>query len=683
MKKQILFLAAVAGFGLANAQQGYYMVPGNGTGNPKSLNTDLEYPNGGGLSAGWSVIVTGSSSTASYSAAQTIPFSFKFNDVAYTKYQVSTSGVLTFDLASTTAPDIVNAAIPAAGTIPEKSIMCWGLEVGSGDFIVTKTFGTAPNRQHWVMFNSAKEVGLKDGWVYMSIVLEETTNNIYLVDQRSQCITGSSNCTDKTTLTLGIQIDDNTAVSVTGSPNFACVNQNNPDATDNRYFEFRPGTQPANDIQLTSVDMNEFLISADAPYTVKVLAKNNGSAEVNSVKFRYFWSASDSTEGTATGLTLASGQTQSLSHPITWNPVVGAYPMTVKVIEVNGGSDGYVVDNSVTKTLNVVDKIYPRKILHEVFTSSSCGPCAPGNANFENIVGTKNQHTTIKYQMNYPGNGDPYYFAESGTRHSFYGINSIPRMEVDGGWDGNANSYTAGLYDQFAAKPAFVEITGSAAYSWKNTITADVTLKPSANFASSNLRLFGVIIEKATYNNVATNGETEFYNVCKKVMPSTSGLVLTGGLTKGTDVVKSLSYTFNGPYTLPPNGKSPINIATQNSIENWDNLAVVVFVQDVVTKEVFQSEMFDVVTTGLSDLESGISIFPVPASNQLVVNAREAFSGKTAAISVRNAMGQEVYTGSAVDGQAQVDVSAMANGIYFMSMQSGEKVLSRKFIVQH
>lgn len=683
MKKQILFLAAIAGFQLASAQQGYYLVPGNGTGNPGSLNNDVEYPNGGGLSAGWSVIVTGSASTASWSANQNIPFSFKFNDVAYSSYKVSTSGVLTFDLAAATAPDIVNADLPVKGDFPEKSVMIWGLEVGSGDFIVTKTFGTAPHRQHWIMFNSAKEVGLKDGWVYMSIVLEEGSNAIYMVDQRSQCITGSSNCTDKTTLSLGIQIDSTSAFKVPGTPNFASVTQNSPDATDNRYFEFRPGTQPAADVALISVNMNDFLISADAPYTVKVNAKNNGSDAINSLKLRYFWSASDSVEGTISGLSLASGQTASVSHPITWNPGVGQYTLTVKVLEVNGSTDGYSMDNMVSKSLSIVDKIYPRKILHEVFTSSTCGPCAPGNANFQSIVANKDQHSTIKYQMNYPGNGDPYYTTENGTRHSFYGINSIPRMEVDGGWDGNANSYTAQLYDQFAAKPAFVEITGSAAYTWKNTITANITLTPSANFNSANLKLFGVIIEKATYNNVATNGETEFYNVCRKVMPSTSGLALTGGLTKGTDVTKSLSYSFNGPYTLPANGKSPINLSTQNSIEDWTNLAVVVFVQDVTTKEVFQSETFDVVASGLEELESGISVYPVPASETMVVNAKDAFMGYTATVSVKNTMGQAVHTGMAVNGQYQLDVKNLANGIYYISIQNGDKVLSRKFVVQH
>lgn len=676
-------MVAAFAFQLVNAQTGYYLVPGNGTGNPRGLNNDLEYPNGGGISSGWSVIVTGVTATPSWSATQTIPFTFKYNDEAFTKYKVSTSGVLTFDLAAGIAPDLTNIALPAKSGIPDKSILAWGLEIGAGDFIVTKTFGTAPNRQHWIMFNTAKEAGIKDGWVYMSIVLEETTNHIYIVDQRSQCISGTSNCTDKTALTLGVQLDSNAAVMVPGSPNFATVNDNNPEAIDNRYFEFRPGSMPSADVALTSVEVNEFLLTADAPYTVKVKAKNNGSETITSLKLKYSWSATDSAEATATGLSIASGQTVVVSHPTTWNPAVDACKLTITALEVNGGSDSYFKDNTISKNVNKVDKIYPRKILHEVFTSSTCGPCAPGNANFESIVASKDKHTTIKYQMNYPGNGDPYYITENGTRHSFYGITSIPRMEIDGGWDGNANSYTNALYDQFAAKPAFIEIKGTASYSWKNTITANVTLSPSANFSSSNLKLYGVIIEKNTYNNTATNGETEFEHVCRKIMPSTAGMVLTGGLTKGTDVVKTLTYTFSGPYVLPVNGKSPINLATQNSIEDWNNLAVVIFVQDGVTKEVMQSETFDVATTGLEEIENGISVYPVPANNILNIKATDAFAGKKATVTFKNAMGQEVHTGNSENGTYQIDLTDIPSGIYFVTLQSGDTQLSRKVIVQH
>ena len=37
------------------------------------------------------------------------------------------------------------------------------------------------------------------------------------------------------------------------------------------------------------------------------------------------------------------------------------------------------------------------------------------------------EHNSIKYQMHYPGNGDPYFTYEGLDRYNFYGINSVPR----------------------------------------------------------------------------------------------------------------------------------------------------------------------------------------------------------------------------------------------------------------
>lgn len=98
--------------------------------------------------------------------------------------------------------------------------------------------------------------------------------------------------------------------------------------------------------------------------------------------------------------------------------------------------------------------------------------------------------------MSWPSTGDPYYTAEGGVRRTYYGVNSIPMMFVDGGWGGNAASYTDALYDQFAAKPAFMEIKGNVSLTWKNKITANIDITPVANFSSTNMKLFATIVEE-------------------------------------------------------------------------------------------------------------------------------------------------------------------------------------------
>ena len=131
----------------------YYYLPSTTNGNPGGINTDSEYPVGGGLSTTWTTISTAPAATPAWSTTQTIPFTFQFNGSAVTQFKVSTSGILTFDVNATTAPGYTKAALPDA-SIPDNSVCIWGLaSVGTNDLIVTKTFGTAPNRQQWVMFS--------------------------------------------------------------------------------------------------------------------------------------------------------------------------------------------------------------------------------------------------------------------------------------------------------------------------------------------------------------------------------------------------------------------------------------------------------------------------------------------------------------------------------------------------
>jgi len=212
--RNILRTLTISVFLLAGASVSaqYYYLPSTVNGNPGGLNSDGEYPVGGGLAATWTAISTAPAATPAWSSTQTLPFAFQFNGSAVTQFKVSTSGILTFDVAALTAPSYTKAALPDA-SIPNNSVCIWGLaSVGTNDFIVTKTFGTAPNRQQWVMFSSYGQVG-STCWTYWSMVLEETTNKIYVVDQRNSC-TGA-------TLSIGIQVNSSTAYSVAGSPSQA------------------------------------------------------------------------------------------------------------------------------------------------------------------------------------------------------------------------------------------------------------------------------------------------------------------------------------------------------------------------------------------------------------------------------------------------------------------------------
>ena len=98
----------------------------------------------------------------------------------------------------------------------------------------------------------------------------------------------------------------------------------------------------------------------------------------------------------------------------------------------------------------------------ESFTSSTCGPCVAGNVNVSNVLSGFNNsdYSLLKYQMSWPGSGDPYYTAEGGDRRNYYGVNAVPDFILDGNiWQGNSSSLTGSQITSVLASPAFVEMS--------------------------------------------------------------------------------------------------------------------------------------------------------------------------------------------------------------------------------
>ena len=673
MKKILLSIMAMVSFG-AYAQTGYYIAPGSGAGNPGGLNGDAEYPPGGGLPAGWTTVLTGPQNEM-WSANQSLPFAFKFNDQDVTSYKISANGVVTFDVATSITPSAVNGDLPNAG-VPNQSVCVWGVgATATGDFVVSKTFGTTGKRQHWIQYNSCSEANIGTGWIYASIVLEEGTNNIYIVDQRY-------NGTAASKISMGIQIDGSTAVKVSGTPAYAMKSVNDATTADNVFYSFIPGSQPADEAGITALNLANYLSVSSGPYDISMSVINGGSSAITSMDVEYTIDGGAAVSGKIIGLNIASGAKGTAVHPTKWSgATVGSHTVAVKIVKVNGADDTKVGNNTASKSLMVFDKAVDRKILNEVFTSSTCPPCTPGNINYNKVIDGRTKHSTIKYQVNFPGTGDPYCTKEVTDRMAFYAVNSVPRMEIDGGWDNNANSFTTALYDEYQSKPSFIEITGSVSLTWKNTITLDVNVNPLLDNASNNLKLHAAIVEGVTYANKKSNGETQFESVMKRMMTGSVGQVLTP-LKKDTKVSKKIAYTFNGGYRLPLDGSAGqhINHLSENSVETWNDLSVVVFVQDATTKEILQSETFPIALVGTEAVEQNLNLYPNPANNLFVVEANEMGN---ATVVVTDLQGKVVFNGNMTSGALSMNVADWSAGVYMVSVNGNNKNLNSKMVVRH
>jgi hypothetical protein len=334
----------------------------------------------------------------------------------------------------------------------------------------------------------------------------------------------------------------------------------------------------------------------------------------------------------------------------------------------------------------VVQNLTQRYNLFETFTSSTCPPCVPANTNMEQIFGNNpGEYVSLKYQMSWPGTGDPYYTLEGLTRRQYYGISAVPWMLIDGGWNQNGNSLTQGIFDQYQAIPAFVDLTANYSISGQ-TVSVDVEIDPLANVNSNNLRLFIAIKEKLTTQNVKTNGETEFHNVFKKFVTSDNGDPLSA-LTAGNTVNVSKSYTFNGSYVLPPNAGSPVDHATAHTVEEFSDLAVAVWIQDISTKEVLQAAEGNLVI-GIDDFDAethNLKVFPNPAKDVAFVSI-DADRNTSVDLTVVNALGQVVLSQtSTVDSGTNlinINTADFAAGVYAINVTVDGNTQTMKLTIQ-
>ena len=681
MVKRILFFISVCLLiGNFSIAQYWYLPQLTQQQNPNGLNSSDELPLSG-TSGGWTTVLSPGQTTPAWSATQTIPFTFNFNGSVVSQYKVSSTGILTFDLGATELPTADNAALPS-DSIPENSIVIWGIEgIGTNDRIVQQTFGSAPDRQYWVHFSSYTLGDTSSYWSYWAIVLEEKTDKIYIVDQRQK-----SSITK--TVTAGIQINDSLAFSVSGSPNLSVLSGSTTGPNDNIYYEFMYGSQSANDLRARKATMPGYANINDTLLVSGVIA-NYGTETI--ISFDINWNSNNGTIHTEsfTGVSIATNTDYSFTHTDKWSAIAsGNYTIDLWVSNPNGTTDENHSNDSTSASISVMNDLITRKSLYEVFTSSTCAPCVAGNANLEDLFGilpnigpNPNSWTMVKYQMNFPGNGDPYYTDEAGARANYYGVTGIPRLEINGAWNSNPGGLSQPTIDTYNT-PAFLDI-GAEFTIEGNTIDVEATFtstKDTLGLTDPSLVYHIAIMEHETNQNTGTNGETYFNYVMKKMVPDSSGTPI-GPFSANIPVSVNHSYTFQGSYILPPDGNSPINHNTEHTIEDFEDLVVVVWVQDTLTKEVHQSA-WAMNNTPVSIKESTdyqfLRFYPNPIFEKLTIEVKTPCQ-----ISLYNSNGQMIIQ-KTISRISTFDISTLPIGFYFLKAtdQRG-KLYTKKLIKGH
>jgi hypothetical protein len=292
---------------------------------------------------------------------------------------------------------------------------------------------------------------------------------------------------------------------------------------------------------------------------------NYGSTQVTSITASYEVDGAEPVEQTFT-VNLGSLATTSLNftQPIALeNP--GAYTVTMRVLQVNGQEDDIAENNMLVKAVSVPLDNVQRIPMIEHFSSSTCPPCVAVNNSMNTFCNNNpGRFTYTKYQMNWPGNGDPYYTAEGGVRRTYYGVSAVPFIELDGA--SNSGSVNQNVFNQHANQPGYFDVRGSFTTDG-NTIHVIADVMP---YVDVEARVYVSVNEKVTTGNVGTNGETSFHHVFMKMLPNAEGttFAFTAAEMQRLEFTQNLSGTH---------------------VEEMSDLEVSIWVQNYGSKYVYNS----------------------------------------------------------------------------------------------
>lgn len=319
-----------------------------------------------------------------------------------------------------------------------------------------------------------------------------------------------------------------------------------------------------------------------------------------------------------------------------------------------------------------------RNVLVEMFTNSHCSVCPGAHAAINAYSSTSPNASRVRYiyyHTTFPYSDDALSLAnttEPNARNAYYsGLTSTPNTFFDGVNQGRTySSFASNLDARMAVTTPFgIQLSGS-----KNgtTVTVTANISQSGAVSQNDLVVHMVAVENVTY--VGRNGVSPQNFVVRKMITPVAGdpLVTEAGSSK--QVTHSVTLT---------------NAVSMNSV------GVVVFIQSVSTKEVFQSEYISYsMLTGTGQNEPS-----APTDYSLLQNFPNPFNPSTSisfslprtarvTLKIFDLLGNEITTlvsGTLSSGSHTYSFSAsdfrLSSGAYFYRLQADGRTFVGKMMM--
>lgn len=219
-----------------------------------------------------------------------------------------------------------------------------------------------------------------------------------------------------------------------------------------------------------------------------------------------------------------------------------------------------------------------RLVLIEEFTSATCKPCVDADKVLKVVAKLDSGIIALKYHLNIPSPGDPFYKANpvpNDTRGALYAIPALPASRVNGYRSvdprDSLGMWNAARLDQQIPYPVSITVKQEVVSGNEMKVTVDV---------ASDIELKDYVLHTAVYTelvnlpNITTtlngsNGQTEFASAMMTMLPDEKGSVWN----QAPKEKKSVTFTY-----------------TKGTGELWNSAVnVIVFLQNPKTLEIIQA----------------------------------------------------------------------------------------------
>jgi thiol-disulfide isomerase/thioredoxin len=336
-----------------------------------------------------------------------------------------------------------------------------------------------------------------------------------------------------------------------------------------------------------------------------------------------------------------------------WTAVEGNYTALLKVY---CAGDENTSNNTIEKTFGVYNTTGNRTlVVCEEFTGTWCAYCPGAAMGLDDLITNAWPVAVIAYHIN-----DTLQTPAGLIRNSYYDITGLPTVQFDGIESVVGGNSTLSMYQYYwPIVQARMAISSSASVSIDDftlsgsTVTGNIVLGSASSITNKNLVLHVVVTESGL--QVTWENQTVLNFVQRDMIGDPAGIPVD--LSTKADTI-------------------PIQFTLSSS---WvkANCELVAFLQDTLTKEVYNGNMISLDHLGISEHNINVALYPVPAHDKLMVVSDIQMNR----IEIVNITGQVVSQLTPGSKSFQVITTGLQAGIYIIRITTEKGVIFRKVII--